>query len=221
MSAITEEFFDALPSSLQYARGVLSSVQKPLELSDLESILSDLSISEAEALKVARFNSDRYLRLRVLRTEALEVLVLGWQPGQSSPLHNHRGSNCGVRVLSGRGFEISFEHSACGLLAPTGVSYFGAGEVVVSAPVDVHQIGNAECAPLVTLHVYTPPLSNFDQYEESDTVLSGASSRRKVGPGYGSADTSAATTTPRPHPEPTSLSERGQPSRLSERRVVG
>ena len=180
MPAITQEYFDALPSSLQYARGVLSASSSPLKLSSLESILKELSISEDEALSIARFDPERYFRLRVLKTEALEVLLLGWLPGQSSPLHNHRGSNCGVRVLSGRGFEISFEHSACGLLAPTEIQYFGVGEVAVSAPVDVHQVGNAEQQPLVTLHVYTPPLSNFDQYSESDTVLSSAPRKAPV-----------------------------------------
>jgi cysteine dioxygenase len=179
MPSVTEDYFDALPSSLQYARGVFSASTQPLQLAALESILKELRISEEEALKIARFDAASYFRLRLLKTDALEVLLLGWQPGQSSPLHNHRGSNCGVRVLSGRGFEISFEHSACGLLAPTEVNYFNAGDVAVSAPVDVHQVGNADETPLVTLHVYTPPLSHFDQYSEADTVLSAAPHRSR------------------------------------------
>src|SRR5262245_33930465 len=45
------------------------------------------------------FNPERYVRNRVYDGPMYQALVLCWRNGQRSPIHNHRGSHCGVRVL--------------------------------------------------------------------------------------------------------------------------
>src|SRR5205807_7632445 len=40
--------------------------------------------------------------------DALPIWVLCWRNGQRSPIHDHRGSSCGVRVLRGTMTETQF-----------------------------------------------------------------------------------------------------------------
>ena len=41
---------------------------------------------------------------------------LCWRNGQRSPIHNHRGSNCGVKVLRGVATETTFARAANGMI---------------------------------------------------------------------------------------------------------
>lgn len=105
---------------------------------------------DAEALcAVARFANDRYVRLPMHRTEGFEVRLLCWLPGQSSALHGHGTSACAFRVLRGLATET---------LLGGGVRRIGVGQVVAADSGTVHQVANEGPEPLITLHVYSPPL---------------------------------------------------------------
>ena len=112
------------------------------------------------------FHSDRYVRNLVHAGPAYQALVLCWRNGQRSPIHNHRGSNCGVKVLRGVATETVFAK------APNGMAYavrsrdLAAGHTCASADEDMHQVSNLQAggADLVTLHVYSPPLLRMEMF---------------------------------------------------------
>ncbi len=49
-----------------------------------------------------------YTRNLVDNNDELEMIVLVWQPGQASRIHDHGGSHCFVAVLQGQVFERRF-----------------------------------------------------------------------------------------------------------------
>lgn len=136
----------------------------------VQSLLSSLPLDEADYQPYRRFSSERYTRNLILRTSQLEVLLLCWLPGQCSPIHNHAGSRCWVRVLEGVATEIVLrqeENAAC--LLPSTISTVKKGNLTYSEDEDSHSICNFHSSPLVTLHVYSPPLVNMEvtPYEQS------------------------------------------------------
>ena len=126
--------------------------EEPLTVQDLTSYLT--------------FNPARYVRNLVHNGPAYQALVLCWRNGQRSPIHNHRGSNCGVRVLRGVATETLFARAPNGLIFATGSRDLPAGHVCASADDDIHQVSNLQAgrADLVTLHVYSPPLLRMGAY---------------------------------------------------------
>src|SRR2546426_780796 len=68
---------------------------------DLIAHLARLELTDADLAPFIRF-SDRQYQLNLVKAGAsYHVWVLCWKNGQRSPIHDHPGSMCGVRVLRG------------------------------------------------------------------------------------------------------------------------
>jgi cysteine dioxygenase len=122
-----------------------------------------------------------YTRNLVEDSDDFEMIVLNWQPGQASRIHDHNGSHCFMVVLQGEIFEQRFLQKADdGLLisetqAPTAApgpcpQLQEISKAQLRKPGDfsyihdkiaLHIIGNESNSPAVTLHVYSPPITKL------------------------------------------------------------
>lgn len=159
------------PAWLQAIVSQLAALSSPLEVAQGLALLEPISVTAAAASAWTRFDERFYTRTSVFRSASAELLVMGWLGGQMSPLHNHRGSICALRVLAGEGLEVNYERLNIGLLSPCSVSRQGVGFISASADADVHQVGNVKESPLVTVHLYSPPLERAQYFAPSESVL--------------------------------------------------
>lgn len=106
-------------------------------------------LRSAALLERAHFEEERYVRIPLHVEPRFEVRLLCWRPGQSSALHEHGRSACAFRVIAGTATEF-------GLDRPDRTLH--AGDVGEAEPDVIHQVTNLGPTPLVTLHVYAPPL---------------------------------------------------------------
>jgi cysteine dioxygenase len=138
---------------------------------ELVAELKDLKVGR-ELDEFMRFSDRGYTRNLVRNGPYYHVLVLCWKNGQRSPIHDHAGSSCGVRVLRGTLTETFFEHAANGLIKAVSSRELSAGGVCASQDTDIHQISNLQpgSADLVTLHIYSPPLMVMGTYSLIDRV---------------------------------------------------
>lgn len=132
--------------------------------------LRELQVNCDELAEHVRFSSRGYTRNLVASGEWYNLLVLCWKNGQRSPIHDHRGSNCGVRVLRGTMSETLFEFAPNGHIRPTCSRDWPPNSVVGGQDLHVHQVSNLQAsnADLVTLHVYSPPLLQMGTYSLTD-----------------------------------------------------
>ena len=143
------EFFEALDRHAEHV---------PIET--LVDLMGRLEITRPDVEHVVAFAPDGYERNLLHVGSGYAALVLCWRPGQSSPIHDHRGSACGVRVLDGVASERRYEIDARGIPQPGRKSLYPTGHVCGSWDADTHVMFNEQPPgrDLVTLHVYTPPL---------------------------------------------------------------
>ncbi|MBX9787916.1 MAG: cysteine dioxygenase family protein [Pirellulales bacterium] len=141
-------------------------------IDQLTARLAELAIDCDELHEWMQFSQQHYARNLVAAGPWYNLLVLCWLNGQRSPIHDHLGSSCGVRVLRGTMTETQFKFSANGLVFATGSRECPPGSVIGSLDHDLHQVSNlqAGAADLVTLHVYTPPLRFMGTYSLTDNV---------------------------------------------------
>ncbi|MFB8240477.1 cysteine dioxygenase family protein [Kitasatospora purpeofusca] len=87
-----------------------------------------------------------------------EVWLLSWLPGQSSGFHDHGTSSGVMTVVSGELVERSLTHAGEGSrdLRPGGQRVFSPGYL--------HEVVNASLEPAVSIHLYTPGLTEMNQY---------------------------------------------------------
>lgn len=162
---------------------------RPIPQAALRRYLQRLRVPKREYTALSAFDPACYRRNRLHVGPYYEALILCWRSGQRSPIHNHAGSACGVRVLQGVASETIFEMSSCGLVYPVRTRHLTTGSVTASFGADTHQMGNLQPAgiDLITLHIYSPPL-RFMQFfylgdaviGEAGDVLAGAIAARRV-----------------------------------------
>jgi cysteine dioxygenase len=148
----------------------LDGLDGPAPLPELEAELAELEIGLDGLRQHVQFSSRTYRRNLVSGGDWYGLWVLCWRNGQRSPIHDHKGSNCGVRVLHGTATESVFEFAPNGLIKPTLSRDLPPGGVVGSRDADMHQVSNLQAgnADLVTLHVYSPPLLFMGTYSLTD-----------------------------------------------------
>jgi uncharacterized NAD(P)/FAD-binding protein YdhS/predicted metal-dependent enzyme (double-stranded beta helix superfamily) len=126
---------------------------------------SDLHIDDVAAFVTPR--PDTYSRRRVARTEAYEVLVMTWLPGQGSGAHDHAGSVSAFKILRGTAHETRFALATDSLVDPTDTYELREGEVGLDAGDVIHAVCN-DCSHnelLVSIHVYAPPVPELRRFE--------------------------------------------------------
>ena len=140
------------------------------DVARLADELSSFEIGLAELAEHLHFSSTTYKRNLVRAGPHYHAWLLCWRNGQRSPIHDHRGSTCVVRVLRGTLTETVFELAPNGHVKATSSRDYGEGSIVGSEDGDIHQVSNLQAADadLVTLHVYAPPLTRMGTYSLYD-----------------------------------------------------
>jgi uncharacterized NAD(P)/FAD-binding protein YdhS/predicted metal-dependent enzyme (double-stranded beta helix superfamily) len=140
---------------------------------DLVESLRGLEVERADLAGALVFADRNYRRIAIRRRPHYEALVLCWKSGQRSPIHNHLGSSCVVRVVEGRATETQYVFSPCGKLVPQRSRTYAAGSVTGCRDEAIHQMANLEPQghDLITLHVYSPPPASWNYFELDLTTL--------------------------------------------------
>ncbi|WP_329564633.1 cysteine dioxygenase [Kitasatospora sp. NBC_01266] len=103
-----------------------------------------------------------------------EVWLLSWLPGQSSGLHDHGDSSGVLTVVQGELVERSITHGGetTRTLRPGGTGGPAAGGWgrVFSAGY-LHEVVNASLEPAVSIHLYSPGLTEMTQYRSTMNEL--------------------------------------------------
>jgi cysteine dioxygenase len=134
------------------------------------SVLSRFEIVLVDLSEFVQFSENTYKRNLVRSAPNYHAWVMCWKNGQRSPIHNHAGSACVVRVLRGTLTETLFELAPNGHVKASFSRDIAEGSLIGSEDADIHQVSNlqADDAELVTLHVYTPPLTWMSTYSLYD-----------------------------------------------------
>ncbi len=144
----------------------LDSLHDRAPLHELKSELADLDIDSSDFAPYVRYSDRTYRRNLVRGSDWYNLWVLCWRNGQRSPIHDHRGSSCGVRVLEGMMTETVFAFAPNGHVKALFSRDLPPGSVVGSEDTDLHQVSNLQAgeANLITLHIYSPPLVLMGTY---------------------------------------------------------
>ena len=165
-AAATPGWITAMPQTLHEFLHALDRHTHRVPLDELCERMRDLQITLDDVRPFLLFGRQTYQRNLMHAGPGYQALILCWRSGQRSPIHDHTGSSCGVRVLTGIGTETLFERTDSGYVYATGSRRLECGEVCGSQDADIHQVSNLqpEGRDLVTLHIYSPPLMVMGQY---------------------------------------------------------
>ncbi|NKB89273.1 MAG: hypothetical protein GKS06_13730 [Acidobacteria bacterium] len=136
---------------------------------DMIALMDRYRLHPDEIERYVVWDEEHYTRHLVYRDERFQVILLGWSIGQVTPVHDHAGQCCWMRIESGR-LEMSDYAWKEGGGAPSLLNRETVGGVGEELHLDrcacVHQIANpgqwGERA--VSLHVYSRPFTECGTY---------------------------------------------------------
>jgi predicted metal-dependent enzyme (double-stranded beta helix superfamily) len=120
---------------------------------------------EAERhLERVRFSPQQYMRHPILLWDDWEVMLIAWESGQITPIHDHRGVMGGMAMLSGSLAEERFTtpgnrpQLADDRVRPE-------GDLSEIGPTVLHRL-KPTTARAVSLHLYRPPLRTMGIWDD-------------------------------------------------------
>ena len=151
----------------------LDQYAERIPLAALTEGLKQLGVEFSAIERFAQFSPERYRRNLIHSGPAYHALLLCWRNGQRSPIHDHRGSACAVRVVRGEATEPIFEMTEEGHVFPVRTRKLPEGYICATEDMDIHQLSNIQTgeADLITLHIYSPPLLVMGQYSLTDSTV--------------------------------------------------
>lgn len=121
-----------------------------------------------EWMSRVRLSPDERWYERLHADDQYEVWLISWLPGQGTGFHNHGGSAGAFGVVWG----TLEEHQAgtAGRPSVTAASVT-AGRVRSFGPAYIHDVRNTSEAVAVSVHAYSPPLTEMTRYDLSENGL--------------------------------------------------
>jgi rhodanese-related sulfurtransferase len=122
---------------------------------ELANIVSLFASSDGLMDKV-RLRAERRWYERLYQGRSHDIWVISWLPGQSTGFHDHGGSSGAFVVATGI-LEEHLPGEQARVIRPGNPRAFG--------PEYEHDVRNVSLAPAVSVHAYSPPLSEMNEYE--------------------------------------------------------
>lgn len=150
----------------------LNGLRGQAPLPRLIAELEEVDVRPDEIAPFISYSTQTYRRNLMREGPWYNLLILCWRNGQRSPIHDHRGSCCALRVVEGVMTETQFEFAPNHHVKPTFSRDLQPGQVIGSEDTDMHQVSNlqADDANLVTMHIYSPPLLVMGTYSLFDRI---------------------------------------------------
>ena len=150
MQLATDERIVRDTHSTLISRDVVS--RTPEELANIVSLFAS---SDAWIARV-RLNAERRWYERLYQGPDYDIWVISWLPGQSTGFHDH-GESSGAFVVATGILEEHRPGEQTLVIHPGKSRAFG--------PDYAHDVRNVSLAPAISIHAYSPPLSEMNEYE--------------------------------------------------------
>jgi rhodanese-related sulfurtransferase/predicted metal-dependent enzyme (double-stranded beta helix superfamily) len=128
---------------------------------ELAEIVSRFALSKGWMDRVRLRAEGRWYE-RVYHGPDHDIWLISWLPGQSTGFHDH-GASCGAFVVATGILEEHHPDERARVIHP--------GEPHAFGPDYTHDVCNVSLAPAISIHAYSPPLKEMNEYELDGTRL--------------------------------------------------
>lgn len=132
------------------------------------SIIRSIKIPPSAFEYCCSWSNKSYTRNCIVENEKFELILLCWEEGQKTAIHDHGGEECWVKVIQGEFRETIYKVDEAGELKMVKSFISKAGDI--SYMVDFmgcHRLENLSNTRSMSLHLYAKPIHNCNIFEEN------------------------------------------------------
>ncbi|MFT4758581.1 MAG: cysteine dioxygenase [Paraglaciecola sp.] len=166
-SELTQEIEPSIISSLpDFLKKLKETPSK-----DFPALLDNLDVSADDFSDHGSWCEDHYKRNHILKNDRYEVILICWETGQTTPIHDHDGENCWVYFVDGQFSETIYSMKdkmkvlAENEMLPGSVSY-------MTDASGLHSIKNTTKGRGMTLHLYANPIQKCRVFNKTKNTFS-------------------------------------------------
>ena len=160
---------------------ILLSNKTALENGEIPQIIkriAEYDSREEDWMVYTYFDPYKYTRNLVdSGNDYFNVLILCWAPGQFSPIHDHGGSHCVMKVLSGQLEETRYTIDEGKTVSKSATKVLRKNEITyINDSIGLHKVGNPSSNQnLISLHIYSPPIHHSKVFLKGKAISVGKS----------------------------------------------
>lgn len=146
------------------ARNVLDSLKNPSRQEMKEALAKiNMTVGELETFLESPSGKPYYRKL-LYKSEDVELLVMNWSDLECAP-HDHGDSHGWIHVLNGTSINYVYEVKDSKLPQELFKEYHHRDQLFFAPKKGVHKMQGDGTEGLVTLHLYSPPISGMKVYD--------------------------------------------------------
>ena len=137
----------------------LKEVLKNHETMGFLDIMKSIDIPYDEFERHFTWNDGHYTRNSIVKNGEYELLVICWEQGQDSPIHDYDSEEAWIHIIRGKIKEEKYKLNKQGLLERVSTVTLGPQDFsFISGKVGLHRYVNTNEGRTVSLHLYVKPL---------------------------------------------------------------
>lgn len=132
-------------------------------------IITRLDVLKLDVDELSTWSKDCYTRNCLECNDDFELILICWEEGQVTPIHDHGGEECWVKIIQGEFKETIYESNESG--EPTEIKTNIGGPGGISYMVDFmgcHSLENVSNGRALTIHLYAKPIASCNIYNNED-----------------------------------------------------
>lgn len=109
-----------------------------------------------------------YTRNCIVDNERFELILICWCEGHQTPIHDHGGEECWVKIIEGELQETIYKKNESGVLTVVRSSVSKPNEVTYMKDfMGFHRLKNIANKRSMSLHLYAKPIRNCNVFDET------------------------------------------------------
>jgi cysteine dioxygenase len=145
-------------------KNVLAPLKRPSK-AELKVALLQLNVTLVDFAHLPYPSDGKpYNRKLLFKNEEVEMLVMNWSQLECAP-HDHGHSHGWIQVLSGTSLNSVYEVKGNGLPTKLFHEYHQRGKYFFAPKKAIHKMQASNKTDLVTLHLYSPPITGMIVYD--------------------------------------------------------
>lgn len=137
------------------------------ERSMYTNIFRSMDIPTNAFKECCSWSDDCYTRNCIAQNEKYELILLCWEKGQVTPIHDHGGEECWVRIIQGEFKETIYKEDKTGNLIAVKSTISKAGDTTYMIDfMGCHSLENLSDSRSMSLHLYAKPIRSCNAFDE-------------------------------------------------------
>jgi cysteine dioxygenase len=137
------------------------------ERTTYNQIIRSIELSKDDFDGISTWSDQSYTRNCIAENEQFELILLCWEKGQRTAIHDHGGEECWVNIIEGEFKETIYKEDANGELVAVKTHYSEAGNCTYMIDfMGFHSLENISDKRSMSLHLYAKPIRNCQVYNE-------------------------------------------------------